>query len=145
MSADGYQQFTYGSVLYPDDVWNYETITVSNPGSAGPDDISISAFTAKEKINGVDEDKTWDMVRAHRNRELTNSDGAIAEDMPDELKTKWKTYRQQLRDLPNKMAAANVHPNIADMMFPMQPDYVEPPKDPSEGDGTGNKPWMPPG
>ena len=85
------------------------------------------------------------MVRAHRNRELTNSDGAIAEDMPDELKTKWKTYRQQLRDLPNKMAAANVHPNIADMMFPMQPDYVEPPKDPSEGDGTGNKPWMPPG
>ena len=145
LSADGYQQFTYGSVLYPDDVWNYESITVTNPGSAGPDDISISAFTAREKINGVDEDKTWDMVRSHRNRELSNSDGAIAEDMPDALKTQWKTYRQQLRDLPGKMTAANVHPNIADMMFPMQPDYVEPPKDAADSDGTGTKAWMPPG
>jgi hypothetical protein len=43
------------------------------------------------------------------------------------------------------MAAANVHPNIADMMFPIQPDYVEPTKDPGEGDGTGTKAWMPPG
>ena len=39
--------------------------------------------------------------------------------MPDDLKNKWKTYRQQLRDLPAKMQAASVHPNIADMMFPM--------------------------
>jgi len=145
LSSDGYQQFTYGSVLYPDDVWNYESITVTNPGSAGPDDISISAFTAREKINGVDEDKTWDMVRSHRNRELSNSDGAIAEDMPDALKTQWKTYRQQLRDLPGKMTAASVHPNIADMMFPMQPDYVEPPRDAADSDGTGTKAWMPPG
>ena len=28
------------------------------------------AFTPKEKMNGVDLDKTWDMVRSHRNREL---------------------------------------------------------------------------
>ena len=145
MTADGYERFTYGSVLYPDDIYNFESIVVANPGSAGPNDISIQAFTAKEKLNGVDEDKTWDMVRAHRNRELTNSDGKVTEDMPDDLKNKWKTYRQTLRDLPNKMSAANVHPNIADMMFPIQPDYVEPTKDPGEGDGTGTKAWMPPG
>ena len=43
------------------------------------------------------------------------------------LKTQWKTYRQQLRDLPNKMIAAGVHPNFADMMFPMEPKFQDPP------------------
>ena len=52
-----------------------------------------------------------------------SSDGQIAEDMPDDMKTAWKTYRQQLRDLPAKMQAASVHPNIADMMFPNQPGF----------------------
>ena len=122
LSSDGYLQFTYGSVLYPDDIYNQDTITVANPGRS-PDDITITAFTPREKMNGVDLDKTWDMVRSHRNRELSNSDGKVTEDMPDALKTKWKTYRQQLRDLPAKMQPANVHPNVADMMFPMQPDY----------------------
>ena len=136
---------TYGSVLYPDDIYNESTITVTNPGSAGPDDISISAFTPREKINGIDLDKTWDMVRSHRNRELSNSDGKVTEDMPDALKEKWKTYRQQLRDLPAKMAAQSVHPNVADMMFPMQPDYEEPAKDSADSDGSGTPAWAPPG
>ena len=54
-------------------------------------------------MNGVDLDKTWDHVREHRNKVLANSDGQIAEDMPDALKKQWKTYRQSLRDLPGKM------------------------------------------
>ena len=145
MSADGYTQFTYGSVLYPDDIYNPDTITVANPGSAAPNDISIQAFTPREKLNGVDEDKTWDMVRGHRNRELANSDGKVTEDMPDALKTQWKTYRQQLRDLPAKMTAASVHPNVADMMFPQAPDYVDPPKDTADSDGSGTPAWAPPG
>ena len=46
MSADGYQQFTYGSVLYPDDIYDFESITVANPGSAGPDDtVSYTHLT----------------------------------------------------------------------------------------------------
>ena len=145
MTADGYEPFIYGSVLYPDDIYDFESVLVANPGSAGPDDISISAFTPRQKINGVDLDKTWDMVRSHRNRELANSDGKVTEDMPDDLKAKWKTYRQQLRDLPNKMQAASVHPNIADMMFPVSPDYVDPPTDPADSDGSGTPAWAPPG
>jgi len=143
MKADGYTQFIFGSVLYPDDIWDFESIKVTNPGSAGPDDISISAYTVRGKINGVDADKTWDMVRAHRNVELDSSDSLIAEDMPDDMKTKLKAYRQQLRDLPNKMAAASVHPNIADMMFPMNPLHVDPPADP-EDDATVAESWKPP-
>ena len=42
------------------------------------------------------------------------------------------------------MQAANVHPNIADMMFPMQPDYVDPPTDSGDGDGSGTPAWKPP-
>ena len=145
MTADGYEPFIYGSVLYPDDLYDFESVLVANPGSAGPDDISIQAFTPRQKINGVDLDKTWDMVRSHRNRELANSDGKVTEDMPDDLKNKWKTYRQQLRDLPNKMQAASVHPNIADMMFPVSPDYVDPPTDPADSDGSGTPAWAPPG
>ena len=145
MTADGYEPFIYGSVLYPDDIYDFESVLVANPGSAGPDDISIQAFTPRQKINGVDLDKTWDMVRSHRNRELANSDGKVTEDMPDDLKNKWKTYRQQLRDLPNKMQAASVHPNIADMMFPVSPDYVDPPTDPADSDGSGTPAWAPPG
>ncbi len=144
MSADGYTRFTYGSVLYPDDIYDFESITVANPGSAGPDDISISNFTAKQKLNGVDEDKTWDMVREHRNGVLQNSDGQIAEDMPAALKEEWKVYRQQLRDLPSKMQAASVHPNVADMMFPIEPGFTDPPTDPADGDPTKTKAWMPP-
>ena len=144
MSADGYDRFTYSSVLFPDDIYNFESVKVSNPGSAGPDDITISAFTAKEKLNGADEDKTWDMVRKHRNDELERSDSTIAEDMPDSMKTQLKAYRQVLRDLPAKMQAASVEPNIADMMFPMNPLHVDPPTDPADGDASLTPAWKPP-
>ena len=144
LTADGYPQFTYSNVLFPDDIYDFESITVANPGSAGPDDITINAFTAKEKLNGANEDKTWDMVRKHRNDELERSDSGIAEDMPDDMKTKLKTFRQQLRDLPNKMAAAGVDPNIADMMFPMNPLHVDPPTDPADGDASLTPSWKPP-
>ena len=143
MTADGYDRFTYSSTLFPDDIYNFESITVANPGSAGPDDITISAFTPKEKMNGVDFDKTWDHVREHRNKVLANSDGMVAEDMPDALKTQWKTYRQQLRDLPTKMQAAGVHPNFADMMFPMEPNFTNPPDGPADETVTAES-WKPP-
>ena len=143
LTADGYDRFTYSSTLFPDDIYNYESITVANAGSAGPDDISITAFTPKEKMNGVDLDKTWDHVRAHRNNVLSNSDGQIAEDMPDALKEQWKTYRQQLRDLPSKMQAAGVHPNFADLMFPAEPNFTDPPAQP-DADASEAESWMPP-
>ena len=143
VDGDVYPQFTYSSTLFPDDVYNWESITVANPGSAGPDDISIQAFTPKEKMNGVDFDKTWDHVREHRNKVLANSDGQIAEDMPDTLKTQWKDYRQSLRDLPAKMQAAGVHPNFADMMFPMEPNFTNPPDGPEDETVTAES-WKPP-
>ena len=138
-----YPQFTYSSTLFADDIYDFDSIRVANPGTAGPDDISIGVFTPRQKLNGVDEDKTWDHVRKHRDSVLSNSDGQIAEDMPDALKTQWKTYRQQLRDLPNKMIAAGVHPNFADMMFPIEPGFQDPPHQGDPDTETGQA-WEPP-
>ena len=94
-------------------------------------------------MNGVDLDKTWDMVRSHRNRELSNSDGKVTEDMPDVLKTKWKTYRQQLRDLPAKMQCKCASkrcrhdvPNATRLRYP--------PTDSADSDGSGTPAWAPP-
>ena len=83
------------------------------------------------------------MVRKHRNLELESSDGMLADDMPSDMQTKIKTYRQQLRDLPAKMAAAGVEPNIADMMFPANPMHVDPPADPAS-DASEAESWRPP-
>ena len=41
------------------------------------------------------------------------------------------------------MAAASVHPNIADMMFPQNPLHVDPPKDPDDT-ATEAESWKPP-
>jgi hypothetical protein len=35
---------------------------------------------------------------------LADSDGKIAEDMPDSLKQQWRDYRQKLRDMPTDWA-----------------------------------------
>ena len=138
-----YPQFTYSSTLFPDDIYNWDTIRVANPGTAGPDDITIGTFTPREKLNGTDEDKTWEHVRKHRDSVLSNSDGQIAEDMPDALKDQWKAYRQSLRDLPNKMIAAGVHPNFADLMFPMEPGFQNPPHQ-GDPDSESGQAWEPP-
>tara|TARA_E500000178_G_scaffold162637_1_gene162185 strand:- start:4448 stop:5173 length:726 start_codon:yes stop_codon:yes gene_type:complete len=42
----------------------------------------------------------WNFLRQERNHRLSNSDGKLAEDMPDSLKQQWREYRQKLRDMP---------------------------------------------
>ena len=46
----------------------------------------------------------WDFLRTERNTRLANSDGKIAEDMPESLKQAWRDYRQKLRDMPTDWA-----------------------------------------
>ena len=44
--------------------------------------------------------------------------------MPADLKAKWKTYREKLRDFPATMAAASVTPNAAFYMMPNSVSYT---------------------
>ncbi len=137
ISAD-YPRFSYSTPLMSDDVYDFNTIKKN-----GSNQLEISAFSVQEKINGATEDLTWDNIRSLRDRVLQNSDGTIAEDMPDALKDKWKTYRQKLRDFPATMAGASVEPNIAQFMMPEEPEF-SPPADDPEPNADGSAPWAPP-
>ena len=134
---EGYPQFNYALPLFPSDVFDSRTLRVV-------DGIpTVGTFSVQQKLANSETDKTWDDIRAHRDRELNNSDGSIAEDMPESMKTAWKEYRQKLRDFPATMEAAGVHPNIADMMFPIQPFFTNPPSDP-ETPADSSSAWEPP-
>lgn len=134
---EGYPQLTYSLPLMADDIFNGMSLRVVDGVP------TVRAYTATEKLNNRDVDKTWDDVRAHRDRELTSTDGSIAEDMPEDMKNAWKEYRQKLRDFPATMEAAGVHPNIADMMFPIPPFFKNPPSDP-ETPADSAAAWEPP-
>jgi hypothetical protein len=111
----GYPQYKYCPDLIPDDVYNRWSCHIVDGKPV------LDAWTVIQKLLDRDTDLTWDDIRQHRDTMLANSDAAIAEDMPEDLKNKWKSYRQKLRDLPTVMQANNVHPNIAYYMFPYVP------------------------
>ena len=43
----------------------------------------------------------WAQIREYRNKLLVKSDWSQGSDIPTELKAKWATYRQALRDVPS--------------------------------------------
>ena len=45
---------------------------------------------------------TWDIIRADRDYRLKETDWTQMPDVPQETIWKWKTYRQDLRDIPQK-------------------------------------------
>jgi|TARA_R100001530_G_scaffold44832_1_gene33913 hypothetical protein len=68
-------------------------------------------FEVQEKSN----DEKWDELRGKRNLLLTNSDFTQLDDSPRD-KSKWKSYREALRDLPEN------YPNPDDIIWPTEPD-----------------------
>ena len=53
--------------------------------------------------------QTDEFIREERNAKLKQSDGRIADDMPESVKAEWKAYRQKLRDIPADWAAVPNH------------------------------------
>lgn len=119
---DGYPQFTYETPLKPQDVFNKFSVRVEDG------ELKIDTFSVAQKLGDRDVNRTWDDVRAHRDKQLELSDGQLAEDMPEALKEEFKVYRQRLRDLPDIMQANNVPAHIAFYMFPEHPHSTKPVK-----------------
>ena len=115
-AVSGYPQCTYGTPLMPGDIYDRDSVKVVG-GT-----VTIQPFTAIGKLLDRETDLTWDDIRKHRNNALQACDGKVTEDMPTDLKDKWKTYRQKLRDFPATMAGASVTPNGAYYMMPLSPD-----------------------
>ena len=53
--------------------------------------------------------QTDEFIREERNAKLKQSDGRIADDMPESVKAEWMAYRQKLRDIPADWAAVPNH------------------------------------
>jgi hypothetical protein len=68
-------------------------------------------FKVQEKSN----DEKWNQLRGKRNLLLANSDFTQLDDSPRD-KSKWKSYREALRDLPEN------YPNADDVIWPTEPD-----------------------
>lgn len=115
---EGYPQFTYSLPLFPEDIYNRYSVKIIDGQP------SLQVWTAIQKLLDRDTPMSWDEIREHRNKMLSNSDSQLAEDMPENVKTVWKIYRQKLRDLPGIMEAAGVPPSIAYYMFPNTPDTL---------------------
>lgn len=48
---------------------------------------------------------TWDKIRAKRDQLIKDTDWTQLADIPESTKTKWSSYRQQLRDIPQVFSA----------------------------------------
>lgn len=120
---EGYPQFKYSTPLMPADIYAKYEIRVENG------EVIIPRFTATQKLLDRDTDLTWDDIRRKRDDALSATDGKVTEDMPENLKETWKTYRQLLRDMPTTLESAGVEPNWAFYMFPDSPDALKAPKD----------------
>ena len=77
-------------------------------------------YTAPLEFMEYKRDRSWDFYKTVRNSLLSQSDGKIASDMPEELKQKWITYRQKLRDMPTDWDGVPEHL----VRFPLSPDQT---------------------
>ena len=78
-----------------------------------PDNSDYQEYLEWAKTNTADAadtptlDQQWAIVRADRDQRLADTDWTQTPDVPQETIWKWKTYRQDLRDIPQKQTDPN--------------------------------------
>ena len=75
-------------------------------------DASISYADFKSKYDAHLAAEPIQKLREIRNHKLSKTDWSQSPDVPDSLKTKYQTYRQELRDLPTQ---SGINPKIDDV------------------------------
>ena len=91
-------------------------------------DASISYADFKSMYDVHLAAEPMNQLRVLRNHKLSKTDWSQSPDVPDSLKTKYQTYRQQLRDLP---AQSGIDPKIDDVDGMLIPDSITWPTEPS--------------
>lgn len=110
---EGYTKIEKPEAYEPRDI--YDEFNITYDFSTGKFNIPVHSWGTDIDVN-----MSWDDVKKVRDRMLKDSDGAVSDDMPQSIKDKWYTYRQLLRDLPEKLK--DFPPYIAVQMFPGMPD-----------------------
>lgn len=113
-APEGYNHTWYTDEMEPRDI--YDEFTISYDFETGMFNLPVKGWENEGRM-----DITWDDIRELRDRFLADTDGKISDDMPEEIKEKWRAYRILLRDLPT--ALAHIPPWQAGKMFPTSPEY----------------------
>ena len=91
-------------------------------------DAPISYADFKSKYDAHLAAEPMNKLRDLRNHKLSKSDWSQSSDVPDSLKTKYQTYRQELRDLP---AQSGINPKIDDVDGMLIDSSINWPNEPS--------------
>ena len=79
---------------------------------------TITPYVGKMKLDRETNDfvyMTWDEIKLCRNRFLATSDWRDLPSYPGDDQEEWRTYRQELRDLPQD------YTDVEDVIFPEEP------------------------
>lgn len=112
-APEGYESTQTLNDWEPRDIYDEYNITY---------DFETGEFNLPIKSD-YDKTITWDHFRKYRDDLLNGSDGKVVEDMPENLKTKWKNYRNLLRNAP--VALSQFPPWVAVHMMPRSPESGE--------------------
>jgi len=91
-------------------------------------DATISYADFKSKYDAHLATEPMQKLREIRNHKLSKTDWSQSSDVPDSLKTKYQTYRQELRDLP---AQSGINPKIDDVDGMLIDSSINWPNEPS--------------
>jgi hypothetical protein len=112
-APEGYTSIEKPDAFEPRDI--YDEFNVTYDFATGKFNIPLHSWNTDFSL-----EMTWDDVRKVRDRMLRDSDGMVSDDMPQSIKDQWYTYRNLLRDLPEKLK--DFPPYIAAQMFPQTPE-----------------------
>tara|TARA_B100000700_G_C14858665_1_gene767542 strand:- start:382 stop:804 length:423 start_codon:yes stop_codon:yes gene_type:complete len=78
-------------------------------------------FTTQKLSRVLTDEEKFENLRAERNALLNTTDWTQQGDVPDAIKTKWQTYRQELRDLPANTDISTTTTGLTDVAWPTKP------------------------
>ena len=96
-TPDGYAEFTWAYPVHPDELYDSSRTTYE-------DGAWKLVKNTNADIVGI---TSWDDIRLMRNEMLQNTDGMMADDVPEEVRTPVSELRQKLRDLPAELAGVD--------------------------------------
>ena len=110
--------------LKPEAIWtingnNYSDLEWQDSSKTKPTETEINT-----KISDLDAAEPMRLLRKERNSLLDKTDWTQHDDVPSETKTKWQTYRQQLRDLPSSASPtldSDYNLNFSSVTWPTEP------------------------
>jgi len=75
----------------------------------------------ENKLNELTAEEPMRWLREERDQKLKECDWTQGEDVPDTIKTKWKIYRQQLRNLPSTVTPEIENGKLVGFNWPEKP------------------------